>query len=338
MTTTARALITGAMRLINVVQNGEVPSPDDMNIAISAFDAMIDSWSNDRLMVYTMQPYIFNVVGGQQNYLMGPGNAIATYGAIVPGSLYVPGTYNNVPMTGGTGSNAVATITVASTGLVTLVQIYDNSSQLGITPAFGYKPGDILTTSNINLGGFGTGFSVAVSTVTPGDWNIIRPMRIEQAYVIWNSASQTVDIPMNPMNDSEWADIAVKLTPSTYPFAFYDDGAYPIKNVSVWPVPTTSVPLRLWLRQPLVDFTNLDQQVTFPNGYERAFRFNLAVELAAEFAKTIPPEVTQTAVASRMDIAKMNAVPQYARGDGGCGKGRRPFSYITGGFIAGSRF
>lgn len=337
MTTTARALITGSLRLLNYVQNGEVVSADDMAIAISAFDAMIDSWSNDRLMVYSMQPYIFNTVGGQQNYLMGPGNAIVSYGAIVPGSLYTNGTYTNVAMTGGTGTGAVASITVAG-GLVTNIQIFDNSGQTGITPAFGYKPGDVLTTASMNIGGTGSGFSVQVATVTPGDWNIIRPMRIEQAYVIWNSSGQTVDIPMEPMNDSQWADITVKLTPSTFPFAFYDDGAYPIKNVSVWPVPTAATPIRLWLRQPLMDFTNLDQQVTFPLGYERAFRFNLAVELAAEFGKAIPPEVASVAVTSHYNIAKMNAVPQYMKGDGGLGAGRRPWNYISGGFVAGSRF
>lgn len=39
-------------------------------------------------------------------------NQIATFGTIVPGSFYLAGTYTNVPLTGGSGSGAVATIVV----------------------------------------------------------------------------------------------------------------------------------------------------------------------------------------------------------------------------------
>lgn len=39
-------------------------------------------------------------------------NQIATFGTIVPGSFYLAGTYTNVPLTGGSGSGAVANIVV----------------------------------------------------------------------------------------------------------------------------------------------------------------------------------------------------------------------------------
>src|ERR1035437_4245818 len=103
MATTPRALINGSLRLLNYLQVGEVASADDMNIAISAFDGMIDSWSNDKLMIYGIDPYIFNTVAGQQDYWMGPGNNILTYNTLVGGTGYIPGTYVNIPMTGGSG-------------------------------------------------------------------------------------------------------------------------------------------------------------------------------------------------------------------------------------------
>ena len=333
MATTARNLITGAMRLLNIVQSGEVPSPDDMSIAISAFDAMIDSWSNDRLMIYSINPYVFNLNAGQKDYLMGPGNNILTYGAIVPGTAYVNGTYTNVAMIGGTGTGAFATIIVAG-GLVISVQVFDNSTQLGITPGFGYKAGDLLTAANLNLGGTGSGFSVLVTSVSPGDWNLIRPMRIEQAYIMWNMAPQTVDIPVSLSTDSEFAAITVKSVQSSIPLTLYDNGNWPLKTITMWPVPSVSSQMRLWLRQPLIDLTNLDDMIQFPPGYERAFRFNLAVELAPEFAKTTPPEVAGIALNSRLEIARLNADPQYQVGDGGTNaSSSQVINYITGGFL-----
>jgi hypothetical protein len=86
-------------------------------------------------------------------------NSIATFGAITAGTGYVSGTYYNVPLTGGTGSGARATVVVAG-GLVT-----------GVTKTYGgtgYTASDSLSASNVNLGGTGSGFAVVVSTVGTG--------------------------------------------------------------------------------------------------------------------------------------------------------------------------
>lgn len=82
---------------------------------------------------------------------------IATLGTVTGGSSYVNGTYLSVPLTGGSGTGAVATVVVAS-GAVSTVTI--------TTPGTGYVPSDILSASNANLGGTGSGFSVPVATIT----------------------------------------------------------------------------------------------------------------------------------------------------------------------------
>ena len=81
---------------------------------------------------------------------------IITLGAITEGSAYNNGTYYNVPLSGGSGSNASATITVTA-GLVASVTIESGGSF--------YVVGDVLTTANTNIGGTGTGFSIPVANV-----------------------------------------------------------------------------------------------------------------------------------------------------------------------------
>jgi len=76
------------------------------------------------------------------------------------GTLYTQGVYTNVPLTGGTGTGAVATITVLSTGVVGLV----NLTSLGQ----GFTNGDILTAAAANIGGTGSGFSFSVSSAGVG--------------------------------------------------------------------------------------------------------------------------------------------------------------------------
>lgn len=84
-------------------------------------------------------------------------NMIAAISSPVVGSGYTTGTYNNVPLIGGTGFGAAATMTVTS-GIVTYVNITD--------PGVGYTVGDVLTVTNTNVGNTGSGFSVTVTAVS----------------------------------------------------------------------------------------------------------------------------------------------------------------------------
>lgn len=81
---------------------------------------------------------------------------IKATGALIGGSGYVNGVYNGVPLTGGNGLGATATITVLNQ-TVTSVNIDDGGSF--------YAIGNVLTTTNNNLGGAGSGFSFTVSAV-----------------------------------------------------------------------------------------------------------------------------------------------------------------------------
>jgi hypothetical protein len=85
---------------------------------------------------------------------------ITSTNTLVGGSGYASGftsTYGFVPLTGGSGTGAIATIAVTN-GVVTSVNININSQ------GGGYLVGDTLSASNANLGGVGSGFSIKVAT------------------------------------------------------------------------------------------------------------------------------------------------------------------------------
>jgi hypothetical protein len=80
-----------------------------------------------------------------------------TLNTLVGGSGYVNATYTAVPLTGGSGSGAKATI-VVSGGAVTSVTLTSYGND--------YVVGNTLSASNTNLGGSGSGFSIKVATIT----------------------------------------------------------------------------------------------------------------------------------------------------------------------------
>lgn len=82
--------------------------------------------------------------------------AIATTSLTNGGSLYTNGTYTNVPLTGGSGSGAIATIVVSGQA-ITSVTITNGGNF--------YAVGDILSTSSSYIGGSGSGLSITILTV-----------------------------------------------------------------------------------------------------------------------------------------------------------------------------
>jgi len=113
------------------------------------------------LSTYNTQVRVTQVVSGT-NIVSGTtvsaitSSAIQTLGSITAGSGYTNGTYTNVPLTGGSGSNATATVVVSGGG-VTSVTITLRGA--------GYVIGNTLSASNTNLGGTGAGFSIPVTAI-----------------------------------------------------------------------------------------------------------------------------------------------------------------------------
>ncbi len=70
---TALSLITASMRLLNIVESGELPSTDEANDALTAFQWMVDSWNADSLSIFTMSAADYPLTLGKQTFTLGPG-------------------------------------------------------------------------------------------------------------------------------------------------------------------------------------------------------------------------------------------------------------------------
>jgi len=117
-----------------------------------------------------------------------------------------------------------------------------------------------------------------------GTINVARPVWIQNArLVIDTGATTATTISIRLFTDDEWAQISQQsLKSSLARGIWYDhDWSAGLGKIYPWPVPNVGTTrLELYLPTTLVEFADLTTAYTFPPGYERAIRTNLAEELA----------------------------------------------------------
>jgi len=132
-----------------------------------------------------------------------------------------------------------------------------------------------------------------------------RPVLLDDS-TYFKDPANGISFGIKIVNEQQYNGIAVKTVTSTYPQIIWVNADYPNIDMYVYPVPTTV------LEWHFVSVTELDQPATlftdlsFPPGYLRAFRYNLACEIAAEFGVEPSPQVSRIAMTSKRNLKRIN--------------------------------
>jgi hypothetical protein len=144
-----------------------------------------------------------------------------------------------------------------------------------------------------------------------GVFNSTRPVKIERASILIANAggSGKISQPLDLIDEKQWSDIVERGASGVIPRVLYADMAFPLATLYLWPVPTftgTAPQLELWTWSQLQSFADLTTAYTFPPGYDRALKFNLAVEVAPQFGIVPTPQVQQIAADSKAALRMLN--------------------------------
>jgi hypothetical protein len=97
MSTTAGDQINGALRLIGQLAEGETPSAATSQDALTAMNQMIDSWSTERLAVFSTQDQVFMWPPGAISRTLGPtGDFVGNRPILLDDSTYFRDPANNI--------------------------------------------------------------------------------------------------------------------------------------------------------------------------------------------------------------------------------------------------
>ena len=203
--------ITGALRLIGQLAEGETASSETANDSLTAMNQMIDSWNTERLSVFSTQDQVFTWPSNEATRTLGPtGDFVGNRPIQVDDSTYFRDT--------------------------------------------------------------GTGISYGVKII----------------------------------NEQQYNGIAVKDVTSTFPQVLWVNYDFENISMSVYPVPTQALEWHIVSVAELSQPATLATALAFPPGYLRAFRYNLACEIAAEFGVEPSPQVMRIAMTSKRNLKRIN--------------------------------
>lgn len=229
---TALDLIKRAYRLIGVYSIGETPSADETTDGLTALNAMLASWANEKLMTYVSTLDSITLTPNVANYTIGPsGTTIST-----------------------------------------------------------------------------------------------RPISIDKSsYLEWLGVSY----PLTLATLDQYNAIKQKALASTLPSVLWYKPDLPNGTITLYPVPTLAMTLKLWSWKQITSFANATDVVSLPPGYEDAIAFNLAVMLAPENEVQASQVVGQRATMSKKLLKRTNFEPPQLSFDANVlGQGR--FNIYTG--------
>lgn len=137
-----------------------------------------------------------------------------------------------------------------------------------------------------------------------GDFVGNRPISLDDS--TYFKSSQGLSYGIQIINQEQYDGIALKTVTSSYPMVIFINSDFPNISMFVYPVPTQALEWHFISVTELSEPANLASALTFPPGYLRAFRFNLACELGAEFGVEPSTQVKRIAMTSKRDLKRIN--------------------------------
>lgn len=149
-------------------------------------------------------------------------------------------------------------------------------------------------------------------TIGPGgNFNTVRPVSINQATLTVSGS----DYGVTCVSFDDYAAVRLKTLSTTFVEQLYYDKTYPLGNIYLYPVPSTASTLTLYCEKELSQFSSLTESINLPNGYKRALKYALAVEIAPEYQVSAGDDVKRIALSSLAAVKLKNRRPTTMQPD-----------------------
>jgi len=250
---------------------------------------LLDSLSTDQAFVYTQTQNILAWTPGKFQYTVG--NPV---GGTFTGTLAI--------------GSPIITGTTTPSGVISLSDITDNQS---LVPAGTTVLSTTATTVTLsaNAKANSTGLDVFTYT-TPGDFKIQRPLRIRSSFTrVTTSAAAGLDYWFDVVSLDRYNEVGLKSVPGPWPYLCAYQPTFPLATLWVYPNPSIAGQVFLFTDLILSEFPDLTTPINLPQGYNRALKKLLGLELCPLFGKTPSPLLILQGKEAKDLLKDQNASP-----------------------------
>ena len=138
-----------------------------------------------------------------------------------------------------------------------------------------------------------------------GDFIGNRPVLLDDS-TYFRDPGTGVSYGIKFINQQQYDGIAVKTVTSTFPQVMWINMSFPDIEMYVYPRPLRDLEWHFISVEELHQPATLATTLHFPPGYLRAFRYNLATEMAPEFGMEPSSQVMRIAMTSKRNLKRIN--------------------------------
>lgn len=259
--TTANDIIIGALRFINTYAPGESLDASDAQDALDTFNDLLDSLSTTEASVYASSEDLFTFSPGQFKYTIGNYSAGTFSGIVSSGSAIITGA--TVP------SNMIALGDLSGAGIA------------AGTTILSFNAG--ASTVTMSLPGTSSPGIQQIGYTIPGDFKLIRPLRITNAFTRITTQASGLDYPIEIIDQSRYVNIGFKAISAPWPIYLWYNPTFPLGTLNFYQNPSSASELHLFSDLVLTNMAALTSSANFPQGYTRMLKRMLARDLAPEY-------------------------------------------------------
>ena len=297
MATTALDLITGALLNINSYSPGETLNASDSQTGLNVLNDLLDSLSNEESFVYTQVETIFPWIAGQYQYSVGNPIGGIFLGTVTGGSNVITGV-TTIPLNLAVGSYLTDLASVIPTGN-NLVSVPTTVTAIGVNTVTMSAPA-IATPPNPDQ----------ITYTVPGNIVMPRPIRMRNGFTrATTSANANLDYSFDFVSFDRYKEELLKNIQGPWPYIAAYQPTFPYGTLYVYPAPGTNYQAHLFTDLLIKDFASVNTSYSLPEGYTRALKTLLALELAPIFGKTPAPLLLTNAKQARELLKSTNATP-----------------------------
>lgn len=290
--TTASEILVDALIDINALAPGQPLPANNAAVALRRLNDLVDSLSTDQGFIFTTVENIFPWVPGTFKYTVGNPVGGTFNGTLVGGSPTISGVtvpaalIANGDLTDMNGSVPAGTTVLSFNAIAQTVTMSANA-------LFTVNPAEQFTFT------------------TPGMIKIPRPLRINSGYTrLSASGNNNLDYWFEcTMSMERYNEFGLKFNPGPWPLLIAYQPTFPLGTIWAYPNPNIAGEVHLFTDLILSEFPLLTTNVNLPQGYTRAFKKIMSLELCPSWGKTPSQELKRQASEARAFIKRLNTSP-----------------------------